>query len=399
MNEIRLKKMVALVLTFCLLCALVTPNLVFAGEIDFIDDVKDHLDEEDLAQWEGWEAEDAQKGTSSQEGENQPEEEVLDTSLLDPALAAQLDNIDESAMAHIDLSTLNTNENLPDTYYNILILGLDARRDTMEDALSDVVMICSIHKQTGEIKLTSIARDTAVVVPGYKNPYRINVAYKYGWTQDPQDGGPKLAMRTVNLNFQMNIEHFVAINFFGLAAIIDSLGGIDIELTKAEANRINYELRKEPLDKVKREKVQGTAGVHHLDGMQAVTYARIRKIDNDFERTARQRNLIHALMKKILSDMSLETFLNTVSAMLPYVYTNISTIEMMTLAMAVLGSENFAGGNTEGKLMEQFRIPIDQTYSYKDVAGSSVISMGPNSLEKNITALHEFIYGQSYYEK
>lgn len=394
-----MKKFLSIILTLCLVFTCFIPSFALGEEIEFIDDnVKETLDDEDLAQWETWEEED--ENSLAPTGNNPSEQEALDASFLDPDVAHQLEGIDESALAHIDLSTLEANAALPDTYYNILILGLDARRDTVEDALSDVVMICSIHKQTGEIKLTSIARDTAVVVPGYKNPYRINVAYKYGWTQDPQDGGPKLAMRTVNRNFQMNIEHFMAINFFGLAAIIDSLGGIELDLTKAEANRVNYELRKEPLDKVKREKVPGVAGVHLLDGMQAVAYARIRKIDNDFERTARQRNLINALMKKVLADMNVEKFLNMVSAMLPYVYTNITTVDMMTLGMTVLGSDHlaqaFAGDES---FAEEFRIPMDQTYSYKDIAGSSVISMGPNSLEKNITALHEFIYGQSYYEK
>ncbi|NLB90230.1 MAG: hypothetical protein GX786_03295 [Clostridiales bacterium] len=399
MFPMQIKKTFSFILLFSLVFTFCLPGFATPGELQFIDETFFTLDEEDQAQWKQWEEEDAAKQANVAEHPSSGDDS-LDISVLDPALAAQLESIDESALAHIDLTTLETNSALPEEYYNILILGLDARKDTVEDALSDVIMICSIHKKTGEIKLTSIARDTAVVVPGYKNPYKINVAYKYGWTQDPQDGGPKLAMRTVNRNFQMNIEHFMAINFFGLAAIIDSIGGVDIELSKAEANRINYELKKEPLDKVDREKVEGTAGIHHLDGMQAVAFARIRKIDNDFERTARQRRLIDALMKAIMTNMTADVFLGAVNAMLPYVYTNISTTDMLGLGLTILGSDSFQGASTGGKdFFTEFRIPMDKTYSYKDINGSSVISMGPNSLEKNITALHEFIYGQSYYEK
>ena len=252
-----------------------------------------------------------------------------------------------------------------------------------------------------KIKLSSIARDTAVVVPGFKNIYRINVAYKFGSdteAEQAQDGGPKQAMRTVNRNFQMNVENFVTINFFGLAAIIDGLGGVDIELTKAEANRINYELRKEPLDKVKRQKVEGVAGVHHLDGMQAVTYARLRGIDNDFVRTSRQRNLLEILLKKVMQGMDLNKMMDLMSSVLPYVYTNLTAGQMFDIGTSMLQSGLMDKAAQGTSLVEQFRVPMDKTFSYKTINGASLVYMNSSNFKANVEALQEFIYGQSFYK-
>ncbi len=382
----------------CLVCAFVLLLTIFPaaiGEEDpevsfFGDAIKEELDEEDLAQWEQWEKEegDVLKGD---------DEASIDLTELDAEHAQMLEALGEGDIANIDLGELEANLDLPDDCVNILLLGVDSRTNITNTGLSDVIMILSINKQTGEIKLSSIARDTAVTVPGYKNAYRINVAYKFG-SQKEENGGPKLAMRTVNRNFQMNVERFVAINFFGLAAIIDSLGGVDIELTKAEANRINYELRKEPLDDVKRTKVEGVAGVHHLDGMQAVTYARLRGIDNDFMRTARQRNLLEILLKQVMQGIDMNRMMDLLTAVLPYVYTNISVGEMFELGTTVLQSDLSQKVASGEPLVQQHRVPMDKTFGYKDVNGASLVYMNGKNFKTNVEALHEFIYGQSYYK-
>ncbi len=386
------KRLASLVCAFALLVTILPSAL---GEEDpevsfFGSEIKKELDAEDLAQWEQWEAEES----SIVSGD---EEASIALSELDAEHAQMLSELGEGDIADIDLGELEANADLPGDYINILLLGVDSRTNITDTGLSDVIMILSIHKQTGEIKLSSIARDTAVTVPGYKNAYRINVAYKFG-SQKGENGGPKLAMRTVNRNFQMNTERFVAINFFGLAAIIDSLGGVDMELTKAEANRINYELRKEPLDEVKREKVKGVAGVHHLDGMQAVTYARIRGIDNDFVRTARQRKLLEVLLNQVMQNMNMNRMMDLLTAVLPHVYTNISVGEMFELGTIVLQSDLSQKVANGVSPLSQHRIPMDKTYGYKDINGASLVYMNGKNLKTNIEALHEFIYGQSYYK-
>ncbi len=360
-------------------------------EVSYVSDLEE-LDDEDRAQWEQWESEDGSSGVIWEDAEA-----AIPLDELDEEHAQLLKELGQGDVAEIDLSELEANKDLPSDVINILLLGVDSRTDVTDTGLSDVMMILSVNRDTGEIKLSSIARDTAVTVPGYKNAYRINVAYKFGSTKG-QNGGPKLAMRTVNRNFQMNTERFVAINFFGLSAIIDSLGGVDIELTKAEANRINYELRKEPLDDVKREKVKGVAGIHHLDGMQAVTYARIRGIDNDFARTARQRKLLEVLLAKVMKDMDLNSMMDLMNAVLPYVYTNISVGEMLELGTIVLQSDIAAKAAAGEVLLAQHRLPMDKTFGYKDINGSSLVYMNSKNLKTNIEALHEFIYGQSYYK-
>lgn len=385
-----LKKLLCLLLTLMLFL----PTVVFAEDEEvslFGELVKSELDEEDLAQWEEWEEEDLQDEDQDVSQEDQEAEALEKLAMA------------EENLADIDPNDLEMNQFLPDDYINILLLGIDSRTDVTDIGLSDVVIICSIHRETGAIKLTSILRDTCLTLPGYQNMNRINTAYKFGAMNGEKegikDGGPKLAMRTVNHNFDMNIQYFVTVNFFGLAAIINSLGGIDIELTKGEANRINYELRKEPLDKVDREKVEGVAGVHHLDGMQAVTYARLRHSssdDNDFNRTARQRNLLNVLLKQVATDMSFDTMFSLMETALPYVYTNLPASVMLEVGLIVLNSdmsEKLANGE---ELVTQHRIPMDKCYGYKDVNGASMVWMNEKNFKLNKESIHKFIYGEYY---
>ena len=205
------------------------------------------LTEEDLfAQWD-LEADETENVVLDENGE---EHQVLSDAEL-----AELDTLEDMGEVVIDESQLEINENLPDHVVNILLLGIDNRQDVTEGGRSDAMLICSINTQDGSIKLTSIQRDLLVTIPTKKNPYKITNAYSWG--------GGQLSMATVNQNFELNIDKFVTINFYGLAAIIDYLGGVDIELTKTEASRINYELKKEPLPfdtNPDRDKVEAVAG-------------------------------------------------------------------------------------------------------------------------------------------
>ncbi|MCL2866204.1 MAG: LCP family protein [Clostridia bacterium] len=342
------------------------------------------LDDESREQWDQWEAEET--AWNSMDDEEQ--------ALL------HLDRLPDASV-DIDPSELETNDKLPTDTVNILLLGLDSRKDVLNNGLSDVVMILSFNKTDGSIKLTSILRDTYVSLPGYTQGNRINTAFRFGAIAGEKnnvaDAGPKLAMRTVNRNFDMNIEHFVTVNIFGLAAIIDSLGGIDIELTKAEANRINYELRKEPMDKVKRSPVEGRAGMHHLDGMQAVTFARIRGIDNDMARTERQRKLMEVVLNHVLHNgLTLDGMVSLMETALPYIYTNIPPAMLFELGYAALSSGLLTRASHGETLFSQFRIPMDKGFTYQNIDGMSVIFMSDRNKRLNLESLHQFIYGQAY---
>lgn len=317
------------------------------------------------------------------------EEDVTDL-LDDLHLDVELDTT-------IDPDSLDMNPNLPDHVVNILLVGIDTRETDLSEGLQqgDVQLILSINKNDGSVKLTSILRDLYVNIPGYKNMNRINVAYARG--------GGQLAMRTVNKNFDMNIEYYATINFYGLASIIDAIGGIDIELTKKEANAINAYLKKHPpkydnTDGSTRVPLEKRSGVQHLDGVQAVMYARVRSIDNDFQRTARQRKLLELLLNKIMQDMTIDKLISLMETSLPYVNTNVGLNTMLELAMGLLSSGIVQRAQNGEQLIQQHRIPMDETWKYDTTSGGSSVVAFRSTKRKteNIQALHEFIYGAYY---
>ena len=370
-----MKKLTALLMALCLLL----PGAVLAEdeEISILDVVEEvNLDG-------GEETADAEGG-----------EELFISDEVQEAMEA-VENLEADIDDSINPDDLELNPNLPDNVVNILLVGVDTRSTTLDDGLQhgDVQIILSINKDTGSVKLTSILRDLYVTIPGYKSKNRINVAYARG--------GGALAMRTINHTFEMNIEHYVTINFYGLASIIDAIGGVDVDMTEQEAQAINAYLRKHPpkydnTDGKERQALERVAGVQHLDGVQAVMYARLRSIDNDFARTARQRHLLELLLRQIMQDMTLDKLIGLIETCVPYVTTNVNLNTMLELGMTVLGSGIIQRAQQGESLIGQHRVPMDKTYSYKDVNGASVVYMGSTNFPKNVQALHEFIYGAYY---
>ena len=305
---------------------------------------------------------------------------------------------------------LEMNPNLPDDVINILLIGVDSRETDVNEGYqhNDVTMVLSVSKGDGSIKLTSILRDLYVTIPGYKSKARINTAYARGAASKKKNGGA-LTMRTVNHNFELNCQYYVTINFYGLAAIIDSLGGIDIEMSKGEASAINTYLKRHPpkydnTDGKSRVKLASVDGVQHLDGVQAVMYARLRTGmktgTGDFHRTARQRYLLELLLKKVTSDITIDSLFSLIEVCMPYVKTNLNPATMVDLALAVLQNGLSARAQRGEELISQFRIPMDGAYSYKDINGADVLYLGPkNNFPKNVRAMHEFIYGSYYSAK
>lgn len=378
------KQWMALLMIFCLLM----PGAL-AGSIDLTDD----LDEEVGSVTESSAGEDY---TISDNGDIiLDDDDDLGGDVFFDDGGSTIEITDNEIDDTIDPDKLDINANLPSNVVNILLVGVDTRSTSLEDGLQngDVQIIVSINKDDGSIKLTSILRDLYVTIPGYKNKNRINTAYSRG--------GGQLAMRTINKNFELNIENYITINFYGLASIIDSLGGIDIEMTAKEAKAINTYLRQHPpkydnqSKDYTRENLPNKAGTHHCDGIQAVMYARLRKVDNDFGRTARQRKLMELLLEKVLDGgMSMTELNNLLNACMPYVQTNMKASTLFDLALGVLRS-GISDRLTRGEsLLEQHHVPMDGTYSYLDVDGASVINMGSKSFPKNVQALHEFIYGE-----
>lgn len=237
---------------------------------------------------------------------------------------------------------------------NILLLGID-RRHRNERGRSDTMIIASIDRKNEEVKLTSLMRDLYVPIPG-RQDNRINAAYAFG--------GPALAIKTVNHNFNMNIEHYIALDFMGFAKIVDLIGGIEVEITSAESRIVG---------------VRGS-GRHLLDGSQALAYTRIRRIGSDFQRTERQRTLINELFKRAMLSSILE-IRELMMVGFPYIETNHSTLELLKMGIDV---HKFGS-----KELKEYRLPVDGTYSHQNIRGMSVLVP---DLEKNRELVHEFIY-------
>ncbi len=337
-----------------------------------------------------------------------------------------LEKLAESVISgeEFDPADLELNENLPDDVINILLLGLDVKGTKEKKLLkdqdqyakrADVQMILSISKTDGSIKLTSIARNTCVDIPDRTNETSIansygQAIYKTGKYHSWVDT-PEMCMRTVNRNFEMNIQHYVATNFYGVASIIEALGGVNIDLTKQEASAINAYLKKNKRaisnsyddKKGDREPLEKKDGVQHLDGIQALMYARLRSIDDDFHRTGRTRKLLSSLLTPTVQkirDKSLD-LLNLLGSSIQYfiVDPGLNIQFMVEIAGAVMRSDVVQGMNLDDSLIEEFRIPVDGTWYYDTTSGgASVNKFKKGQKQANTEMLHEFIYG-AYYPK
>lgn len=245
---------------------------------------------------------------------------------------------------------------------NIALFGVDAPKGQI--GRSDSIMILSLDKEHKKLKLTSIMRDAYVNIPG-RGMDKINHAYAFG--------GPELAIKTLNTNFGLNIENFATVNFTSLPAIIDKLGGVDIDLTSGDLKYLNQHLGG------KSNSVNGT-GVHTLDGEQAMAYCRIRYDGGDQRRTERHRTVFEAIFKK-MQNVPVSKIPGIITELLPYVETNYSSTEMLGL-----GASNIELLNSD---MVQYRLPEDGKYQGKMIKGVYYTIF---DIEETKNDLKKFIY-------
>ena len=268
----------------------------------------------------------------------------------------------------VQVSDLSVNTSLSPEWQNILLLGVDQRTPD-ESCRSDTMIICSINTQTSEVKLTSLMRDIAVDYAdlGANNgTYRLNAANYFG--------GPELTMKTINELLGMNIEKYVMVNFTGFTQICEALGGIEIDITEEEMEQINInswnqyqiglnngwdESNLESTNEALTEYGENT----HLNGRQALAYARIRKIDSDWERTNRQRKVLVAMMEKLEGTSAME-LLQLGMTLQQYVETNMTLDEIVSTAERVLNS-GLSGAET-------MVIPVTDTYTQETRNGQSM---------------------------
>ncbi len=250
---------------------------------------------------------------------------------------------------------------------NILVLGTDSRDVTRERGRSDSIIIMSYNKTTGAIKMVSVLRDSLVPIEG-RGWNRVNAAYSFD--------GVGLAVNTINQLFNLDIQRFVVVDFNGVTDFIDKAGGVTINLTQAE---VDY------MTKYSSGSVKYNVGPNDFNGDRALVYMRIRKIDSDFGRTARQRNVIQTLANKILKEKSLSEIYDLANFAFGLVKTNISLTELTSVITDVV-----TGALQNGLNLDSQHVPYSGAFSYKRYNGMAIISFDIDDAARRI---HEFIYG------
>lgn len=293
-------------------------------------------------------------------------------------VAAKLGQLDTQEIPKEDIVINEGVEQLAslgEGYLNVALFGVDSREGDLEkNTRTDCIIVASLNKETKEIKMASVYRDTLLDL-SEGTLQKCNAAYSFG--------GPKQAINMLNMNLDLDIQNYVTVDFKAIADTIDLLGGLDIELTEAEVKYIG-DFIGETGDVAGRDRgdvhyVEG-AGLQHLDGVQATTYARIRSTaGGDFTRTERQRLVIEKMVEKILKS-DLATINKIIDEVFPKISTNFTMTEILSYAKYF----------NQYKLGENTGFPIDKATDTVSGLGSIVI---PVSLEDNVKKLHEFLFG------
>ena len=261
-------------------------------------------------------------------------------------------------------------------YRNIAVFGVDSRDSSVgRGNRSDVIIICSIDQSNGEIKLVSVYRDTYLDV-GKNSFQKATHAYSYG--------GPARAVKMLNDSLDLNITDYITFNWKAVATAINILGGVDIDITPAEFKYINSYIT---------ETVKGTGigsvqlkapGMQHLDGVQAVAYARLRYMDTDYQRTERQRKVVELAFEKA-KKADPKTLNDLLGNVLSMVATNLTWQDGLDVI-------NDIG---KYKLVDTQGFPFKKDDMTKGTKGFIVV---PIDLESNVVQLHSYLFGDENYE-
>lgn len=271
----------------------------------------------------------------------------------------------------IPYAKLEEPDTLSDKLINIAFFGVD-RRSTSDFGNSDIVMIVSIDMETHTIKLSSIMRDTYVSIYA-RGKNKINAAYF--------EGGPKLAIRTLNENFDLRIRDYISVDFFGSAKIIQALGGVEIHIKEEELEHINDYLGEiAGIDGIPANYVT-KAGIQQLDGKQAVAYSRIRAVGRgDYGRINRQQLVMTQLMKSIQNKKN-DVVPIVLKDIIPNIETNLDYSQLFEIGANMLSAKS--------KKLEHVRFPLDNVSEGVRIDNIWYLSA---DLKKTTESLHNFIF-------
>jgi LCP family protein required for cell wall assembly len=211
---------------------------------------------------------------------------------------------------------------------NVLILGLDRRSEQGYTVRSDVLMLVTVDPRGPRLGLLSIPRDLYVEIPGYGQS-RINTAHFWG-ERDSQGGGPDLAMETVAENFGVPVRHYLRVDFDGFRAVVDALGGVDVTVEERIVDNAF------PTEDYGTTRIEIPAGPQHMDGEQALQYVRSRHGSSDFERAARQQQVMMAMARRLLAPATWPRLPAVYRAVVTNVDTNLGPLEMLRVLVTAL---------------------------------------------------------------
>lgn len=295
------------------------------------------------------------------------------------AAAYVTSKMDKMEVEQLDANKLEINQEVEHKtgYLNVALFGVDSRELSLgKGTRSDTIIVASLNQETGEIKLCSVYRDSLLQQSdGSYN--KANAAYSFG--------GVEGAVALLNKNLDMNIEHYVTVNFNALSDVVDALGGLDIEMTHTEAELTNGYF--EEVAKVtgrEFEMVDGYEGLIHVNGGQATAFCRIRYTQgDDFKRTERQRLVIEKIVEKLQS-ANLATINKIIDDVFDEVGTNFTLPEILSYAKDF---KSYKLGETTG-------FPYNVSTGTLSGIGSTVI---PTSLTSDVQQLHQFFFGDDGY--
>lgn len=284
-----------------------------------------------------------------------------------------VDEMHEPTPEDYDLSLVGV-----DGYINILLLGVDSRdMNNIKGTRSDMIMIASINEETNDVTLTSVYRDTYLKLGDTSTYDKITHACVYG--------GPEMTMKTLNQAMDIDLSQYVIVNFKTVADVVDAVGGITVDVQQYEINQLNkytkqtaknigkkdYQLVKEP-------------GVQTLEGVQAVSYGRIRKgTGDDIKRTERMRTVVSLVFQKVKT-MPFSDVKKIIDMAVPQVKTNLKMNDILALGVR-LPNYNISSGSGW---------PYKWTTGY--IKGVSYVFPG-GSLTSNTEELHKEVFGQEDY--
>ena len=266
---------------------------------------------------------------------------------------------------------------------NIMLFGADNHAED-ENGRSDSMILLSIDKKHHKLKQTSFLRDLYLTIPGYGED-RLNAAYSYG--------GAALAVETIEYNFGIKIDNYAMVDFSNFTAIIDAMGGIDLELTADEIDYINWQCWKNKQVETRNElniddytfyendNGEDVAKVH-LNGRQALWYARDRdSAGSDFDRTTRQRIVIDTIFSQLKSSNPL-TLMRVVYEIAPLITTDMSKGNIISMGMGLVSYLGYE--------REELSVPGRDNFSNTWVGASQVLTIDDMDYEKE--QLYQFIY-------